>query len=202
MLYLYDNAIAKDLQLAIDDKSSMNSHVKVMDPGGLIGLLSQIEEDKLSFPILCLMRDDSIVLDSSRFNFTQSHFGHAEVIDPETNNVYLEQAIPIELRYALHILATNTADVDELIREILFKYTKQYFLTIDKPYESKTKLRFGVAIPPGTEIQKQSSSGEYIKEGKLYESVVPLICEGAVYLNYTPKHIVRVDVNSQVDIKG
>lgn len=198
MLYLYDNAIAKDLQSAIDPEGTMNSHVKVMDAQGIIGLMAQLEEDKIAFPLVCVMRDEDITIDQKRSNFTRAHSGHVEVIDPETNNLYLEKAIPIELKYALHVLTTNTADMDELVRELLFRYTSTYFITMDKPYEAKSKIRFGISIPPGTQIRRESGAGEYLKEGKLYETVIPLNCEGAIMLNYTPKHMERMITEIEV----
>lgn len=199
MLYLYDNAIAEDLQSAIDPSGEMNNHVKVIEPDGVMGLMAQVEDDKISFPLVCVVRDSDITIDSARFNFTRLHSGHGEVIDPVTNNIYLEKATPIELKYGIHILATNTADVDELTREIYFRYASMYFLTMKKPYEAERSFRFGVSIPPGTTIRKESGSSNYIKEGKLYESVIPIICDGAVMFSYTPKHMTRLE--NRVELK-
>ena len=197
MLYLYDNAIADDLQSAIDP-SGMNANVRVMEADGILGLMAQLEEDKITFPLICLVRDSDLTFDNELSNFTRTHVGHAEVMDLSTNTLYLERSIPVELKYALHVLTTNTADMDELIREITFRYLSMYFLTIDKPYEGQSKLRFGVAIPPGTQIRRESGSGDYIKEGKLYESVIPLVCQGTVMLNYVPKHMIRVTADVEV----
>jgi len=197
MLYLYDNAIAQDLQNAIDPSGQMNSNVKVMDADGIMGLLAQLQDDKITFPFICLVRDGDVTIDSSLSNFTRTHIGHAEVIDPATNNIYLEKSIPVELKYGLHIFATNTVDMDEIVREITFRYMSMYFLTIDKPYEGQTKLRFGVAIPPGTEFRRESGSGDYIKDGKLYETIIPLTCQGCVMLNYTPRHMTRLTTEIQ-----
>lgn len=191
MLYLYDNAIASDLQSAIDPGGKMNNNVKIMEPDSIMGLLAQIEEDKISFPLICLVRDSDVTIDSARANFTRLHHGHVEVIDPVTNNLYLEKATPVELKYAIHILATNTADVDELTRELLFRYASMYFLTIKKPYEAEKSFRIGISIPPGTTITRESGASNYVKEGKLYESILPIVCEGAVLFNYTPKHMTR-----------
>ena len=197
MIYLYDNAIAKDLQSAIDP-SGMNANVRVMEADGIMGLMAQLQEDSISFPLICLVRDSDLTFDSTLSNFTRTHIGYADVIDPETNNLYLERSIPIQLKYGLHIFTTNTADMDELIREITFRYMAMYFLTIDKPYEGQTKLRFGVAIPPGTEIRRESSAGSYLKDGKLYESIIPLVCQGTVLLNYVPKHMTRLTTEIEV----
>jgi len=199
MLYLYDNAIAADLQSAIDPHGGMNDHVKVMEPDGVIGLMAQLEEDKISFPLLCLIRSSDITIDANRSNFTRLHRGHAEIIDPKTNNLYLETANPIELKYAIHILATNTVDVDELTREIMFRYSSMYFITMKKPYEAEASFRFGVSIPPGSTITRESGANNYVKDGKLYESIIPIVCEGAVYFNYTPKHMTRTITQLKVE---
>ena len=200
MLYLYDSAIAKDLQSAIDPSGQMNDHVKVMEADGVMGLMAQIEEDKVSFPLICLVRDSDLTIDTNRANFTRLHQGHVEVIDPETNEIYLEKSTPVELKYAIHILATNTADVDELVREVIFRYSSMYFITMKKPYEGNlSDIRFGVAIPPGTTIQRESGAGDYLKEGKLYESIIPIVCEGAVLLNYTKKHMTRLETQLKVE---
>lgn len=191
MLYLYDNAIVEDLQSVLD-ASKMNANVRIMEADGIIGLMAQLEEDRITFPLICLARDSDLAFDSSLSNFTRTHVGNATVLDPETNMLYLEKSIPVELKYGLHILTTNTVDMDELVREITFRYMSKYFLTINKPYEGQTKLRFGIAIPPDTVIRRESGSGDYIKEGKLYESIIPLVCQGCVMLEYTPKHMVRL----------
>lgn len=198
MLYLYDNAIVEDLQNAIDPEGQMNSNVRAVDSASIMGIMAQLEEDKISFPLICVMRDENMTIDAARSNFSRLHCGHVEVIDPETNTIYLEKAIPVELNYALHVLTTNTADMDELVREILFRYSSMYFLTIDKPYEATSKLRFGVAIPPGTELRRESSNGEYIAQGKLYETIIPIQCDGAVLLDYTPKHMERLTTEMKV----
>lgn len=193
MLYLYDNAIVEDLQKAIDPQGNMNQNIKAMNPGELIGLLAEIEEDKVSFPLVCVIRDEDITLDSNRANFARLHSGHVECFDPKTNNLYFEKSVPIELKYAIHILATNSADLDELTREIFFRYSSKYFITMKKPYEGKINdIRFGVSIPPGVTIRRESANSEYIKEGKLYESIIPITCDGAVWLSYTPRHMTRV----------
>lgn len=198
MLYLYDNAIVEDLQSAIDSESQMSSNIRAVDTGSIVGVMAQLEEDKLPFPLICVMRDENMTIDANRSNFSRLHVGHVEVIDPETNTLYLEKAIPIELNYAIHVLTTNTADMDELVREILFRYSSMYFLTISKPYEADSKLRFGIAIPPGTELRRESTNGEYISQGKLYETIIPIKCDGAVLLDYTPKHMERLVTETKV----
>ncbi len=130
-------------------------------------------------------------IDRERMNFTRAHKGVQSVLDPETNNLYYEKVIPIKLSYSLTILTTNTADMDELIRELLFKYLNMYFLTITLPYECNRKVRFGISIQTESDIQRSSGNLEYIESGKLYQSIIPLTCEGCVLVSYTPAHLKR-----------
>lgn len=189
MLWCYDEAITKDLSSCIDPDGRANSCVKMMGDEGMMGIFAQLQEDKISFPAIFLQRSSETPLDSRRFNFTMLHKGVPTTFDSETNNIYLEKAAPIELKYTLHVLTTNTADMDELIREILFRYSSMYYITMEVPYESKRKIRFGISINPDTSIQRKSGTTEYVENGRLYESIMELECQGAVLLNYTPRHL-------------
>ncbi len=191
MLYLYDNAIVKDLQNSFDSDNANDSVVKVISPESIISLVAQMKEDAVKFPVVALDRKPGTSIDTNRTNFTRIHKGVQSVIDPETNELYYEKAIPINLEYDMSILTTNTADMDELVKEILFKYTSMYFLTINLPYECNRKIRFGVVIDPDG-IERKSGSYEYLSAGQLYETVIPIRCEGCVLVSYTPAKLVRV----------
>ena len=155
MLYLYDSAVCSDLERSFNPMADgQQPVVKVVGPDAIIGLAAQIQEDKIGFPIIAVTRNE-YQIDSNRTNFTRSHFGIASVLDKETNNLYYEKTIPITLSYNLTLLTTNQADMDELIREILFKYTNMYFLTIKLPYESDRKVRFGISINGNTNIEQR-----------------------------------------------
>ena len=189
MLWAYDNAIAKDLSDCINPQNTSNINVKVMGEEGLMGVFAQLEEDKIKFPTIFLERHAETPLDPKRYNFTRLHKGVPCVYESEENNIYMEKALPIELSYSLHVLTTNTADMDELIRELLFRYSAMYYIQLEVPYESKRKIRFGIGINPDTDIQRKSGVSEYIEGGKLYESIIELECQGAVLLHYTPRHM-------------
>lgn len=196
MIYCFDNAICNDLSSAIAEGSGLNDVVKVMDKAGIIQLIAQIKEDQVSFPVVCLIRHPETPIDTDRANFTRIHKGTAACYDPVTHNVYYEKAIPIKLEYDLTVLATNTADRDELVREVLFRYTNTYFIDMDLPYEADRKLRFGVAI--SGDVTSDSGSFEYISSGALYQAIIPLRCEGAVLLSYTPRHIERTVIQPKI----
>lgn len=200
MIYCYDNAISKDLSQAISEGSGMNDIVKVIDAEGIMQLVAQIKEDQITFPLICLVRHPETPLDTERSNFTRIHRGVVTVYDPAKHNLYYERAIPIKLEYDLTILTTNTVDMDELLREVMFRYTSTYFLNLEVPYEGNRQIRFGVTI--SGDATRSSSTKEYLASGTLYQTIVPLRCEGAVLLHYTPKHIERTAYKfDQVEIE-
>lgn len=198
MIYLYDDAIVEDLKRSFNPDNVSNPVVKVIDPEGIIQLAAQIQNDEISFPIVALSRDPDTPIDETRINFNQTHFGVANVFDPKTNNLYYERVIPIELGYHLTVLTTNIADMDELLKELMFKYMNMYFLTITLPYESKRKIRFGI-VPSFDNIERTSGTLEYLQNGQLYQSIIPLTCEGAVLISYTPAHLRRLEVDVETE---
>ena len=121
------------------------------------------------------------------------------VFCPVTNNLYYEKALPINLRYALTVLTTNTADTDEIVRELLFKYAQMYFLTIQLPYEADRKIRFGITLDLSQEVERKSGQLEYLKSGQIYQTIIPLRCEGCVMVHYTPAHLRRTAHEIAVD---
>lgn len=189
MLWIYDDAIVKDLSNCINPDGGASNAVKMMGEDGIMGVFAQIQEDKIKFPIIFVERNSETPLDSKRFNFTRLHKGVPAVYDPEKNNLYLEKAIPIELKYRVHVLTTNTADMDEMVRELIFRYASMYYITTEVPYESNRKIRFGIGINPDTSISRKSGNSEYISSGTLYESIFEFDCQGAVMLSYTPRHL-------------
>lgn len=192
MLYKYDNAIVDDLKRSFNPENVPNPVVSVVSPDQIIGLSAQLQNDSIKLPIIALTRNQEQI-DSSRTNFTSMHRGVATVIDNETNELYHEKVIPITLSYNLTIITSNTADMDEMIRELMFKYINMYFLTIKLPYESNRKIRFGVSLSKDSEIDRTSGVSEYRSEGKLYQSILTLNCEGAVLVSYTPVKLKRLE---------
>lgn len=192
MIYKYDDAICDDLRKSFNPDNVENPVVTVISSEVVTAIAAQIQNDKITYPIVALIRDpNSVQIDQSRMNFTRSHFGVSAVIDKETNNVYYEKVLPITLKYSLTVLTTNVADQDEIIRELLFKYVNMYFLTIRLPYECDRKIRFGVRITSETDIDYSSGSPEYLQSGSLYQAIIPLHCDGCVLVSYTPAHLIR-----------
>ena len=192
MIYLYDNAIVDDLVQSFNPNNVPNPVVKVFAPEQIKGIAAQMQNDELTFPMVALSRKpNSVQIDKSRLNFTRAHFGVQSVLDTKTNNLYYEKALPITLEYALTVITTNTADQDEMMRELLFKYINQYFLTIKLPYECDRKIRFGISVTDEADIDYSSGSSEYAESGKLYQVIIPLVCQGCVLVHYTPAHLVH-----------
>lgn len=199
MLYKYDNAIAEDLRRSFNPNGCVNPVVKVVDADGAIGLLAQIQNDDVKFPAVVLTRNTDTPIDKDRVNFTYMHRGVPVVIDTDTNELYYEKVIPIELSYDVTVLATNTADRDELVRELLFKYVSMYFIAFELPYESKRKIRFGLQVDPDGEMSNKSGSFDYIDGGQLYQTVFTLKCHGAVLVSYTPAKLQRGVIELELD---
>lgn len=199
MLWIYDDAISKDLENSFDTDVIGAPVVKVMDAETGIAPIAQQFKDSLPLPLVILTRHPDTGIDESRLNFTRLHKGVVSVMDPKTNNLYYEKALPVDVRYSLTVLAANTVDRDELTRELIFKYSDMYFITTTIPYESKRKVRFGVRIDTSSEISNSSGSVEYYSEGKLYESIIPLVCEGCVLVSYTPAKLKRSVTDVAID---
>ena len=197
MIYLYDNVIAKDLENSL----ASGSGVRVVEPEDAIGIAAQLQNDDIKFPLVVLHRNPNTPVDTNRTNFTRIHKGVATVIDKETNNIYYEKAIPIDLKYAITVLTTRVADMDEIVKELLFKYYNMYFLTLELPYESKRKIRFGITIDQNEGIERSSSVKEYLANGTLHQTIIPLRCEGCMLVSYTPVHLKHFDIKKNIIVE-
>lgn len=191
MIYLYDDAIQKDLQHSFNPDNIGSPIVRVLDAEQGLQVIAQAEGDNLKFPLVLLTRYPDTPIDKSRWNFTRAHRGVAAVIDQKTNELYYEKSVPIEVNYDLTILATNTADRDELAKELIFKYTDMYFITFELPYECNRKVRFGVTVDTDKDISSKSGTLEYLNSGTLYQTIIPLKCEGCVLVSYTAAKLQR-----------
>lgn len=199
MLYLYDRAICTDLKKSINPDSINSPVVSVISNESIIGVAAQLQNDELHFPIICVQRDPDTPIDNSRTNFTRMHRGVASVLDSKTNDLYYEKAVPIKLSYTMCIYASSQEDIDEIVRELLFKYIDMYFLTIKLPYESNRRIRFGVSIDPDAEITRGSGTSEYLQGGTLYEADIHLRCDGCMMVTYVPSKLRRIEYETEVE---
>ena len=195
MLYLYDQAICDNLKASLTDEA--NKNVFLTDADNYPGIIAQIQDDTISYPLILLHRDEDTPIVTELMNFTRYKIGVPCVFDNDKNNIYYERALPVELNYTLRILSHNVADTDELAREIFYKYLSMYFLTIQLPYESDRKIRFGVQVDMEHGIVRESSNNEYLTSGALYQSTIRLITQGCVSITYTPRHLNRTVLNTK-----
>ena len=194
MLYLYDRSLIDNLKASLTEEANQN--VFLTDAENYQGILAQIQEDTITYPLILLHRDDDTQINTELMNFTRYRFGVPCVFDTKTNNVYYERALPVDVNYTLRILSTNVADTDELSRELFYKYISMYYLTIRVPYESDRKIRFGVQVDMDYGIKKESGSFDYIASGALYQATIHLKTSGCVYLTYTPRHLTRTVIDT------
>lgn len=197
MLYLYDKAICDDLRRSFNPDAVPDPAVRVIDPEGIIDVAAQLQEDRIKFPVLAVYRNPETPVDTSRTNFTRMHKGMLTLFDNKTNTLYTEKILPIKLSYQLTALATNTADIDEILRELMFKYLNMYFLVIKLPYEDPRKIRFGISID-FEGITRKTSTVDFLKSGKLHEVALPLNVEGAVLVDYTPIKLRRSEPQATI----
>lgn len=198
MLYLYDNAIVDDLEKSFNPDNVPNPVVKVIGPEEISGIAAQAQNDELSFPIVVLNRSQDVQYDMNRFNFTRANKGVPAEYDSKENIIYMEKALPINLEYTLHVITTSQVDMDELVKELLFKYTQQFFLVIHTPYEAKRPMRFGIQITPESGVSYEKTSKDYWEKGTLYEAIIHLRCTGCVLLSYTPRKVTQLCIEKDI----
>lgn len=202
MIYLYDDAICEDLRTSFNPDQLAEPVVKVIAPEAVIGLAAQIQDDRIKFPVVAVTRGQDYPIDWELSNFTRMHRGVVSVIDEKTNQLYYERAVPIDLKYSITVLTTNTADLDEIVRELIFKYTDMFFLTIKLPYEANRKVRFGVELDRSANIERSSGKVEHIQSGQLYQAIIPLVCRGCVLVHHTPAKLKRLAYEVSIDLKN
>ena len=129
MLWKYDQAIIDDIKASINSDNA-NPNVVMADAETYPGIISQIENDTITYPLILVIRDEDMPIITELYNFSRAQFGIPAAFDNKTNNIYYEKSVPVDLQYTIRILTTNTADTDELARELFYKYLSQYFLTI------------------------------------------------------------------------
>lgn len=189
MLYKYDEAIIDDLKRTIDPEGGANPNVIAYNVEAYQSVLAQMQEDKITYPLILVYRHDDTPIKTELLNFTRYMKGVPAVIDPKTNNIYYEKAVPVDVRYTLYVITTNVADRDEICRELYFKYQSMYYLHIVTPYEATRRLRFGIQLDKSSGIQNESGAVQYTQSGAIYQSKLELITDGCVLLDYTPKHL-------------
>lgn len=199
MLYLYDSAVIDDLKRTIDPTGEANPSVIMCTVENYQDIVAQMHEDKITYPLIILIRNDDMSILKQNKNFARSMKGVPAEFDTKTNNIYYERAVPIDLQYTMYILCTNVADRDEIAREIYFKYLSMFYLHIETPYEAKRRIRFGIQLDEDAGINNESGAAEYTQTGAIYQTQLTLKTHGCVWLHYTPRHL-QIETMSR-DIK-
>ena len=200
MLYLYDRAIVDDIKASLT--GAANANVVATNAENFPGIIAQMQNDTITYPLILVQRGEDAVIDTNLTNFSRYQFGVPCVFDNDKNNVYFERALPVKLEYTLRIITTNVADRDELARELFYKYISMYFLTIQLPYESDRKVRFAVNVDFDYGIKNESQSFDYLASGALYQVTIVLKTLGCVSLTYTPRHLQRSVLSSDIKAKN
>lgn len=198
MLYLYDDAIVEDLKYVINPENIKNPAVTVFSGEEVAGVAAMLQNDELHFPIICLKRND-YSKDPLRCNFTWQHRGVATVMDREKNELYYERRIPIKFSYTMAVYGVNQAQMDEIVRELIFHYSDMFFLAIDLPYEDSKMIRFGVQTPVDLEVKTASGFSEYVESGSLYETDIEIEVLGAFLVEYVPVKLKRSVIHTTVE---
>lgn len=203
MIYLYDNAICSDLKKSFNPDNAPNPVVSVIDPEGAITIAAQMQNDEVNYPLVVLSRDPDPKIDTERYNFTRAKRGVVVGFDKVSNELLSERAIPMSLNYKLTAITTSTIDMDEIMKELLFKYSDMYFLSIELPYEIKRRIRFGVRMVPDTSVSTTSATFDYLSAGTLYESSIQLECLGCVWVSYNTTKLRRMttEITTSEDLK-
>jgi len=193
MQHLYDNAVVEDLQrdfITADGKLSVA--VRMVDENQMMGVIAQIQSDEVEFPYVILSRVGGDTIDQNLKNFTMMHRGVPAVFEPTKNEFYHEKWIPIELGYDITVVGTNTAQIDEVLRELQFKYINMFYLTIRLPYESDRKIRFGI-ISTGDPPERGRMASGHMEDGHLYIATLPTECIGAGIVDYRKVKLKRLE---------
>lgn len=203
MIYLYDNAICSDLKKSFNPDNAPNPVVSVIDPEGAITIAAQMQNDAVKYPLVVLSRDPDPKIDTERYNFTRAKRGVVVGFDKVSNELLSERAIPMSLNYKLTAITTSTIDMDEIMKELLFKYSDMYFLSIELPYEIRRRIRFGVRMVPDTSVSTTSATFDYLSAGTLYESSIQLECLGCVWVSYNTTKLRRMttEITTSEDLK-
>ncbi len=202
MIYLFDSAIIDDLKRTIDPDGGANPNVIMTDVDNYAGILAQMQEDKITYPLFLLVRHDDMPISTELWNFARYMKGIPAGFNTKTNEIYYEKALPVDLKYTLWILATNSADRDECAREIYYKYLSMYYLHIDLPYEVDRRIRFGIRVDPSVGIRNESGSSQYTQTGAIYQSQIEFITDGCVLINNTPRHLKITQMSKDIKIEN
>ena len=87
MLYLYDSAIIDDLKKSLTEEANQN--VVLTDAENYPGILAQIQDDTITYPLILLHRDEDAPIKTDLMNFTRYKIGVPCVFDNKTKYIFV-----------------------------------------------------------------------------------------------------------------
>ena len=79
MLYLFDQAICDNLKSSLSE--DINQNVFLTDADNYPGILAQIQDDTITYPLILLHREDDTSINTGLINFTRYKKGVPCVFD-------------------------------------------------------------------------------------------------------------------------
>lgn len=191
MVYLYDDAIIKDLRDKISDE-----RVTITPYDNLINSLGKSENDEIKLPIISIARTGWSISDSRphsmKFTGELSEIRNTGIgNNKEIVNVY---AMPIRINYLLDVWTRRRLDNDNIMRELIFYYSINPTLQITIPYnlgaEKNFNIMFGNDIEDNSNIPEHKNIGEYIRQ------TIPFYVDDAYLWRSNSRGPTYIDINS------
>lgn len=170
-VYAYDLAIVEDFRVRFNYKKDgtpkTNNRVQITDAENVFNIIGDIENDKIKFPIISIIRTGWSIKD-----FLQEAQNNAGVLmgyldDERVKQVRL-QSIPIQINYQVDIWTQNRIDNDIIARELLWFYMQRPQMVVKIPHGLDTTHVFNVGfeldVTDNSDITEHNSRGRYYRQ--------------------------------------
>lgn len=158
----YDVAIIEDLRQILQD-----DRIHIVPPENFFRLLARIDNDKVEFPAISVVRRGWSLSDSHphMMKFDGTLLSH----DNEANEYIRLQAIPISISYQMDVWTKTRLENDNIMRELIFYYSTHPTLNVKVPYGQKTyyhkfNVFFDSDIEDNSDIANHMNTGEYFRQ--------------------------------------
>lgn len=203
MVYLYDDAIVKDLRKRISDE-----RVTITPYDNLMNSLGKSENDKIELPIISIARTGWSLSESRphpmKFIGELSRIDEGEVNnEKKIVNVY---AMPIRIDYLLDVWTKRRLDNDNIMRELLFYYSIHPTLQVKIPYGLDDYKNFNIMF--GTDIEDNSNIPEHVNIGEYIRQTISFYVDdaylwrsdyhGATYIDIFDEDGFYLEINGKV----
>lgn len=166
-LNYYDDAIVAKLK----NWMPQTTDLRVLGPDETTRLYAAIADDtedsKITLPLIALSRNKDFSIEST-IKQPKSFQGLKIKNDVVNNSTALMNVIPINTTYQLDILAKTRLEVDEYVRQFLFKLINNPLIIIDIPYNGlqvrhTANLRVLDTVSDTSEISVHIFPGQFYK---------------------------------------